>query len=55
MSIGWNPFYNNEKKTAEPWLLHEFDKDFYGMLHLPATVSIHVSHIPTMQQPLSMR
>ena len=25
-----NPFYKNEKKTAEPWLLHEFDADFYG-------------------------
>ena len=24
MSIGWNPFYRNEKKTAEAWLLHEF-------------------------------
>lgn len=30
LSIGWNPFYNNEQKTAEPWLLHDFDKDFYG-------------------------
>lgn len=30
MSIGWNPFYNNEQKTAEPWLLHDFDEDFYG-------------------------
>lgn len=24
MSIGWNPFYKNKKKTAEAWLLHEF-------------------------------
>lgn len=24
MSIGWNPFYKNEKKTAEAWVLHEF-------------------------------
>ncbi|KAK9917563.1 hypothetical protein WJX75_005816 [Coccomyxa subellipsoidea] len=30
MSIGWNPFYKNKQKTAEPWLLHKFDKDFYG-------------------------
>ncbi|GMH42483.1 hypothetical protein BSKO_10402 [Bryopsis sp. KO-2023] len=30
MSIGWNPFYKNEKKTAEPWLLHTFEEDFYG-------------------------
>lgn len=30
MSIGWNPFYKNKQKTAEPWLLHDFDTDFYG-------------------------
>ncbi len=32
MSIGWNPFYQNERKTIEPWILHKFDKDFYGKL-----------------------
>ncbi|KAJ6709305.1 RIBOFLAVIN KINASE/FMN ADENYLYLTRANSFERASE [Salix koriyanagi] len=30
MSIGWNPYFNNTEKTIEPWLLHEFDGDFYG-------------------------
>ncbi|OWM77529.1 bifunctional riboflavin kinase/FMN phosphatase-like [Punica granatum] len=30
MSIGWNPYFNNKEKTIEPWLLHEFDEDFYG-------------------------
>ena len=29
MSIGFNPYYNNTEKTAEPWLLHEFPDDFY--------------------------
>jgi FAD synthase len=29
-SIGWNPFFANEKKTCEPHILHTFDKDFYG-------------------------
>eukprot|EP00897_Mesotaenium_endlicherianum_P002821 jgi/Mesen1/2567/ME000162S01696 len=29
MSIGWNPYFDNEQKTMEPWLLHEFDDDFY--------------------------
>ena len=29
MSVGWNPFFKNESKTCEPWLLHKFDKDFY--------------------------
>ncbi|XP_002524680.2 bifunctional riboflavin kinase/FMN phosphatase [Ricinus communis] len=30
MSIGWNPYFNNVEKTIEPWLLHEFEEDFYG-------------------------
>ncbi len=30
MSVGWNPFFNNEKKTVEPHLLHVFERDFYG-------------------------
>ena len=25
MSIGWNPFYGNKEKTAEPWILHHFE------------------------------
>ncbi|KAL1560165.1 bifunctional riboflavin kinase/FMN phosphatase isoform X1 [Salvia divinorum] len=30
MSIGWNPYFNNTEKTIEPWLLHDFEEDFYG-------------------------
>lgn len=30
MNIGWNPYFGNTKKTIEPWLLHEFEEDFYG-------------------------
>lgn len=30
MSIGWNPYYKNEKRTAEVHILHAFDSDFYG-------------------------
>jgi len=30
MSIGWNPFYNNTKKSMETHVLHNFDSDFYG-------------------------
>lgn len=31
LSIGWNPFFKNEEKTCEPWLLHDFgDTDFTG-------------------------
>ena len=29
-SIGWNPYFKNEKKTVEPHLIHQFDDDFYG-------------------------
>ncbi|KAJ6510040.1 hypothetical protein C8R47DRAFT_964453 [Mycena vitilis] len=30
MSLGWNPFYKNERLTAEIHILHEFGSDFYG-------------------------
>lgn len=30
MSIGWNPYYNNTKKSMETHLMHKFDTDFYG-------------------------
>jgi len=29
VSVGWNPFYQNEKKTVEAYLLAQLD-DFYG-------------------------
>ncbi|XP_075222370.1 riboflavin kinase isoform X2 [Lycorma delicatula] len=30
MSIGWNPYYKNEKKSMETHILHKFNDDFYG-------------------------
>lgn len=30
MSLGWNPYYKNEKKSAEVHVIHEFEEDFYG-------------------------
>ncbi|CAM0139873.1 riboflavin kinase [Umbelopsis sp. WA50703] len=30
MSLGWNPYYNNEKRSAEVHIMHKFDEDFYG-------------------------
>ncbi|KAF9577699.1 riboflavin kinase, partial [Lunasporangiospora selenospora] len=30
MSLGWNPFYKNEKKSAEVHIMHKFHRDFYG-------------------------
>ncbi|KAL2932058.1 Bifunctional riboflavin kinase/FMN phosphatase [Bienertia sinuspersici] len=42
MSIGWNPYFDNAEKTIEPWLLHEFEDDFYGEeLRLVVVAKIH--------------
>ncbi|ORZ15173.1 hypothetical protein BCR42DRAFT_416560 [Absidia repens] len=30
MSLGWNPYYQNEKRSAEVHVIHEFPDDFYG-------------------------
>ncbi|CAE6480488.1 unnamed protein product [Rhizoctonia solani] len=30
MSMGWNPYYKNEKLTAEVHIMHEYKSDFYG-------------------------
>jgi len=30
VSIGWNPFYGNTKKSFETHIIHQFEDDFYG-------------------------
>ncbi|CAG8553134.1 3908_t:CDS:10 [Ambispora leptoticha] len=30
MSLGWNPYYKNEKQSAEVHIIHVFPTDFYG-------------------------
>ena len=30
MSIGWNPYFANKKRSMETHILHVFEKDFYG-------------------------
>ena len=30
LSIGWNPYYNNTKKSMETHVIHMFKEDFYG-------------------------
>ncbi|KAG8952765.1 riboflavin kinase [Tulasnella sp. 424] len=30
MSLGWNPFYKNQKMTAEVHIMRDFKSDFYG-------------------------
>ena len=32
MSVGWNPFYNNEKRAMETHIIHKFDGDLYGKI-----------------------
>ncbi|KAG2228503.1 hypothetical protein INT48_007829 [Thamnidium elegans] len=29
MSLGWNPYFKNEKRSAEVHVIHEFPQDFY--------------------------
>ncbi|KAG8694476.1 riboflavin kinase [Ceratobasidium sp. 395] len=31
MSMGWNPYYKNEKLTAEVHIMHEYKDEFYGV------------------------
>ncbi|XP_077673690.1 riboflavin kinase isoform X2 [Eretmochelys imbricata] len=30
LSIGWNPYYKNVKKSVETHIIHTFKDDFYG-------------------------
>ncbi|KAI8922440.1 hypothetical protein DFJ77DRAFT_446639 [Powellomyces hirtus] len=30
MSFGWNPYYKNEKRSAEVHIIHKYEQDFYG-------------------------
>uniref|UniRef100_A0A671MWG9 riboflavin kinase n=1 Tax=Sinocyclocheilus anshuiensis TaxID=1608454 RepID=A0A671MWG9_9TELE len=32
MSIGWNPYYKNTKKSMETHVIHTFKEDFYGRI-----------------------
>lgn len=32
MSVGWNPYYKNEKKSMETHIIHKYKDDFYGDL-----------------------
>lgn len=31
MSLGWNPYYQNEKRSAEVHIIHEFPDDFMAL------------------------
>ncbi|KAJ1721030.1 riboflavin kinase [Coemansia erecta] len=30
MSLGWNPYFQNERRSGEVHVIHNFDEDFYG-------------------------
>ncbi|PIA13531.1 riboflavin kinase [Coemansia reversa NRRL 1564] len=30
MSLGWNPYFRNEKRSGEVHIIHNFEDDFYG-------------------------
>ncbi|XP_001516422.2 riboflavin kinase [Ornithorhynchus anatinus] len=30
LSVGWNPYYRNAKKSMETHIMHNFKEDFYG-------------------------
>ncbi|KAJ1814378.1 riboflavin kinase [Coemansia sp. RSA 2598] len=30
MSLGWNPYFKNQKRSGEVHIIHGFDEDFYG-------------------------
>ena len=32
MSVGFNPFFNNEKRAMETHIVHKFDGDLYGRM-----------------------
>lgn len=32
MSIGWNPYYDNQTKSMETHIIHDFQKDLYGSI-----------------------
>lgn len=32
MSVGWNPFYKNQKKSMETHIMHKFNEDLYGKM-----------------------
>ncbi|KAJ2850248.1 riboflavin kinase [Coemansia brasiliensis] len=39
MSLGWNPYFKNEKKSAEVHIIHDYPCDFYGKLLKVAILS----------------
>ncbi|KAG7223419.1 hypothetical protein INR49_015522 [Caranx melampygus] len=51
MSIGWNPYYKNTKKSMETHVIHTFKEDFYGEI-LKALISAINSDIEEAKEKL---
>ncbi|KAJ2006752.1 riboflavin kinase [Coemansia thaxteri] len=41
MSLGWNPFFKNEKRSGEVHIIHSFDNDFYDQ-HLQVAILAYI-------------
>ncbi|KAJ1833844.1 riboflavin kinase [Coemansia sp. RSA 2706] len=41
MSLGWNPYFKNEKRSGEVHIIHEFADDFYGQ-HMKVAILAYI-------------
>ncbi|KAJ1946652.1 riboflavin kinase [Linderina macrospora] len=41
MSLGWNPYFKNEKRSGEVHIMHKYDEDFYGS-HLKIAILAYI-------------
>ncbi|KAJ1938953.1 riboflavin kinase [Linderina pennispora] len=41
MSLGWNPYFKNEKRSGEVHIMHKYAEDFYGS-HLKIAILAYI-------------
>ncbi|KAJ2080093.1 riboflavin kinase [Coemansia sp. RSA 988] len=41
MSLGWNPYFKNEKRSGEVHIIHNYNDDFYGK-HLKVAILAYI-------------
>ncbi|KAI8318701.1 riboflavin kinase [Martensiomyces pterosporus] len=41
MSLGWNPYFKNEKRSGEVHIMHKYEEDFYGS-HLKVAILSYI-------------
>ncbi|NXG35693.1 RIFK kinase, partial [Dromaius novaehollandiae] len=54
LSIGWNPFYKNIKKSVETHIIHTFKEDFYGEILSIALISAIQEDIEEAKRQLDL-